>query len=56
LGVQEIGWELWRNAGSPTAIERAQREAGKILSTHEVPPLTGEQERELDTILASLVK
>jgi len=51
LAVQEIGWEVWRDAGAPTVVKRAQREAARILSTHEVPPLLEEQTRALDHIV-----
>ncbi len=51
LGVQEIGWEMWHNAGEPTVLERAQAQAEKILAEHEVPPLSDEQNRALDDIL-----
>jgi trimethylamine--corrinoid protein Co-methyltransferase len=51
LGVQEIGWEMWRDAGGPTVVERAQHEAKRILSTHEVPPLPEDQAHALDEIV-----
>ena len=51
LGVQEIGWDMWSDAGSPTVMERAQAEAERILATHEVPPLADEQMRALEEIL-----
>jgi trimethylamine--corrinoid protein Co-methyltransferase len=51
LGVQEIGWDMWNDAGSPTVMDRAQSEAERILSTHEVPPLADDQMRALDEIL-----
>jgi len=50
LGVQEAGWELWAAAGNPTVMERAEREARRILAEHKVPPLDDEQERELKKI------
>jgi trimethylamine--corrinoid protein Co-methyltransferase len=50
LGLQEIGWEMWRNAGSPNVVDRAQREAENILAGHVVPPLSEEQEREIERI------
>lgn len=51
LGVQQVGWELWREAGCPDVVDHAQREAERILSTHEVPPLSEDQSRALDDIL-----
>lgn len=50
LAVKGIGWETWHDAGCPTVIERAQAEANRILSEHEVPPLPEEQSRALDEI------
>jgi trimethylamine--corrinoid protein Co-methyltransferase len=47
LSVQETGWEMWTAAGSPTVLERARKEAERILAEHEVPPLSDEQDREL---------
>ena len=38
-------------AGRDNMAERAQAEAERLLAAHEVPPLTVEQERELDEIL-----
>lgn len=52
LGFQEIGWEMWRDAGSPTVVDRAQHEAERILAAHQVPPLSEEQEREIARIIA----
>jgi len=51
LGIPEVGWEMWQNAGSLTAIDRAQSEAERILSSHQVEPLSEEQNRALDEIL-----
>jgi trimethylamine--corrinoid protein Co-methyltransferase len=50
LGLQETGWEMWAAAGSPTVVERAQKEVEHILAEHQVPPLLEEQERELEII------
>jgi trimethylamine--corrinoid protein Co-methyltransferase len=41
-------WEEWDGAGRGGIVERAQAEAERLLSEHEVPPLTEEQERELE--------
>jgi trimethylamine--corrinoid protein Co-methyltransferase len=45
-------WEIWDQEGRESMAERAQAEADRILATHQVPPLTEHQEKELDTILA----
>jgi trimethylamine--corrinoid protein Co-methyltransferase len=52
LGVQEAGWELWSSMGSPTVMDRAQKEVESILREHKVPPLLDEQERELEKIFS----
>jgi len=44
-------WEEWQRAGRPTLADRAQAEAERLLVEHEVPPLTADQERELDEIM-----
>jgi trimethylamine--corrinoid protein Co-methyltransferase len=54
LGMQESGWEQWAAAGSPTVIDRAEREAQRILAAHTVPPLEDEQEKELQKIFAAI--
>jgi trimethylamine--corrinoid protein Co-methyltransferase len=51
LAIKGIGWKTWRDAGRPTVVERAKAEAKRILSEHEVPPLTEEQSRALDEVL-----
>ena len=44
-------WQEWDQSGREGLVERAQSEAERLLSTHEVPPLSIEQERELDDII-----
>jgi trimethylamine---corrinoid protein Co-methyltransferase len=44
-------WQEWDRSGRKGLVERAQAEAERLLSTHEVPPLSIEQERELDEIM-----
>ncbi|MDW8067528.1 MAG: trimethylamine methyltransferase family protein [Anaerolineae bacterium] len=44
-------WEEWERRGREGMVERAQAEAERRLATHEVPPLTPEQERELEELL-----
>ena len=45
-------WASWDETGREGMAERAQQEAERIVASHEVTPLTDEQERELDAILA----
>jgi trimethylamine--corrinoid protein Co-methyltransferase len=44
-------WEEWEREGRQTMADRAQAEAKHLLAEHEVPPLTEDQERELDEIM-----
>jgi trimethylamine---corrinoid protein Co-methyltransferase len=44
-------WEVWERQGRQGMGERAQAKAERLLATHEIPPLSPEQERELDTIM-----
>ena len=44
-------WEEWDRDSRQAMAERAQAEAARILAEHEVPPLTKDQERELDEIM-----
>lgn len=44
-------FEVWDQKGRASMAERAQAEADRILETHAVPPLSDEQEIELDNIL-----
>ncbi len=44
-------WEEWHRAGRPALADRAQAEAERLLAGHEVPPLTEDQEQELDEIM-----
>jgi trimethylamine:corrinoid methyltransferase-like protein len=43
--------EEWGRDGRLCTAERAQAEAERLLKKHEVPPLTDEQELELDEIM-----
>jgi trimethylamine--corrinoid protein Co-methyltransferase len=45
-------WEAWDQEGREGKAERAQAEAEHLLATHEVPPLSDDQERELDAIMS----
>ncbi len=44
-------WEEWDRSGRQGMAERAQAKAEQLLAEHEVPPLTEQQERELDAIM-----
>ncbi len=45
-------WENWEAHGREGMAERAQAEAMHLIQNHQVPPLSDDQERELDAILA----
>ena len=49
--AERRSWGEWDRTGRDGLAERAQAEAERLLAEHEVPPLTGEQERELDAIM-----
>ena len=49
-------FEEWDRSGREGVAERAQTKAEQILSQHEVLPLSDEQERELDALLAAAEK
>jgi trimethylamine--corrinoid protein Co-methyltransferase len=49
--AERRSWAEWDRAGREGFAERAQAEAERLLAEHEVPPLTQEQERELDAIM-----
>ncbi len=44
-------WETWEAHDRTGMAERAQAEAMRIVQNHQVPPLSADQERELDEIL-----
>jgi trimethylamine--corrinoid protein Co-methyltransferase len=46
-------WDSWEEAGKQEMVERSQNEAERILAEHQVPPLSPEQEQELDNIMAA---
>lgn len=47
------GYESWQDQGSKEITERARERAMDLLRTHQVPPLTREQDRELNRILVA---
>ncbi len=46
----------WERGGAQLMADRARAEAERLLAEHEVPPLTGDQERELDEIMAEAAR
>ena len=46
-------WKSWLNAGKSGIVERAQAQAERLLSEHQVTPLEEVQERELDKIMSA---
>jgi trimethylamine--corrinoid protein Co-methyltransferase len=44
-------WQEWDREGRVLMVGRAQAEAERLLAEHQVPPLTDDQERELDQIM-----
>jgi trimethylamine--corrinoid protein Co-methyltransferase len=44
-------WQEWDREGRVLMAGRAQAEAERLLAEHQVPPLTDDQERELDQIM-----
>jgi trimethylamine--corrinoid protein Co-methyltransferase len=49
-------YQEWQYAGAPLMAGRAQAEAARLLAEHQVPPLTADQERELDEIMAEAAR
>jgi trimethylamine--corrinoid protein Co-methyltransferase len=49
--AERNSWETWEAGGRIGMGARAQAEAEQILKNHQVPPLTSDQDRELDDIL-----
>ena len=54
LAVVESTWNVWREAGRPTATENAHERAQHLLSTHRVPPLAEDQDRALKQVIMSV--
>ncbi len=44
-------WEVWNQEGQASMAERAEAEAEKLLAEHCAPPLSQDQERQLDEIM-----
>jgi trimethylamine--corrinoid protein Co-methyltransferase len=51
--AERRSWDTWEREGCQGMAERAQAEAERLLSEHEVPPLDIRQEQELDEIMES---
>jgi trimethylamine--corrinoid protein Co-methyltransferase len=51
--ADRVGYEAWQAGGSKTMVERARAWARETVRSHRVPPLSEEQDRELDRILAA---
>jgi trimethylamine--corrinoid protein Co-methyltransferase len=49
--ADRLEYEAWKAEGSKTIVDRARERALDILRTHEVPPLSDEQDQELDKIV-----
>lgn len=49
--AERRSWEVWDKSGRQGMGERAQIEAEQLLATHEIPPLSEDQEKELDEIM-----
>lgn len=49
--AERRSWDMWEKSGRQSMSDRAQAEAENLLTTHEVPPLSDEQEKELDEIM-----
>jgi trimethylamine--corrinoid protein Co-methyltransferase len=54
--AERRGWGAWDRHGRKGMAERAQAEAERLLAEHEVPPLTWEQEHELDEIMSEAAR
>jgi trimethylamine--corrinoid protein Co-methyltransferase len=49
--ADRLNYESWAQQGSKDVVVKAAESAKEIMRTHQVPPLTEEQDRELDWIL-----
>jgi trimethylamine--corrinoid protein Co-methyltransferase len=49
-------WQTWDQTGREDMAARAQARARRLLAEHDVPPLSSEQERELDKIMQAAAK
>ena len=51
--ADRLGYEAWRAQGGKTIVEHAREWARETVRSHRVPPLSEEQDREIDRILAA---
>jgi trimethylamine--corrinoid protein Co-methyltransferase len=49
--ADRLSYEAWETRGSTTIVDRARQWARETVRNHRVPPLTDEQDRELDRIV-----
>jgi trimethylamine--corrinoid protein Co-methyltransferase len=56
LSVHGVGWEQWKKEGLPTIEARAQAEAERVLTEHEVPPLPEDQVHALEEIVRAAAR
>jgi trimethylamine--corrinoid protein Co-methyltransferase len=54
--VDRQPYENWLNQNAPTSRDKAQNLVNEILTTHEVPPLTKEQQHDLDDAVKAFMK
>ena len=54
--AERRSFQEWERGGAQLMADRAQAEADRLLAEHQVPPLTGDQERELDEIMAEAAR
>jgi trimethylamine:corrinoid methyltransferase-like protein len=54
--ADRLGYEVWQSRGSKTMIDRAREWARDTVCQHQVPPLSEEQDRELERILRAAEK
>jgi trimethylamine--corrinoid protein Co-methyltransferase len=54
--ADRLGYEAWQSQGSKTMVDRAREWARETVHNHRVPPLSEEQDRELDRILQAAEK
>jgi trimethylamine--corrinoid protein Co-methyltransferase len=49
-------YQEWQRGGAQLMADRARAEAERLLAEHQVPPLSDDQERELDEIMAEAAR
>jgi trimethylamine--corrinoid protein Co-methyltransferase len=51
--AERRSWDVWDQSGRQGMAERAQARAEHLLATHQIPPLSEFQEKELDQIISA---